>query len=84
LYKKTFLKDIKLNTNLFKDLWWASRPLSLTLAVYSTTLGAAAAYRQNLIFQTDYLFDFYLILLITTAGIAVQTANNLINDFFEC
>ncbi len=84
MYKKTFLKDIKLNTNLFKDLWWASRPLSLTLAVYSTTLGAAAAYRQNLIFQNDYLFDFYLILLITTAGIAVQTATNLINDFFEC
>ncbi|MGM0603611.1 MAG: prenyltransferase [Bacillota bacterium] len=84
LLNKTFLKDLKFNINLFKDLWWASRPLSLTLAVYSTTVGIMAAYRQELLFQNDYLFDLYLIFIITAAGISVQTATNLINDFFEC
>ena len=65
-----------------KDSWIALRPLSLTLAIGSTTLGILAAYKMGAI---DYHnpFDLFLIFLITVAGLLAQSGANLVNDYFE-
>lgn len=68
---------------LIKDSWIALRPLSLTLAVGSTTLGITAAYRQGLLFQDHMKLDVVHVILITIAGILAQSGANLINDYFE-
>jgi 1,4-dihydroxy-2-naphthoate octaprenyltransferase len=68
----------------FKEIWKASRPLSLTLAFYSTTLGMAIAHLEEKLFTGRTYFDIKLIILVTLAGIFVQTATNFINDYFEC
>ncbi|MFW5981347.1 MAG: prenyltransferase, partial [bacterium] len=70
--------------SLLKDIWRASRPLSLTLALYSTTLGIVIAYQKGHLFSGNLSRDIWIIFLVTIAGLAVQTATNFINDFFEC
>lgn len=66
-----------------KDSWIALRPLSLTLAVGSTTLGIVGAYKGGLLFKDDTTLDIIKIVLITLAGIFAQSGANLINDYFE-
>ncbi len=69
-------------SKILKEIWKASRPLSLSLALYSTTLGIVIANRElNLTLNKENLI---LIILITIAGLFVQTATNFINDYFEC
>lgn len=69
-------------TKLLKEIWIASRPLSLSLAIYSTTLGIIIAYNEiNFPLNKDNLI---LITLVTIAGLFVQTGTNFINDYFEC
>jgi 1,4-dihydroxy-2-naphthoate octaprenyltransferase len=65
------------------DSWKALRPLSLTLAVGSTTLGIVGAYRNGLLFKENPSLDIIKIILITLAGILAQSGANLINDYFE-
>ena len=65
-----------------KDSFKAFRPLSLTLAIGSTTLGIISAYRMKVINLTN-LHDILLIFLITLAGILAQSGANLVNDYFE-
>lgn len=69
---------------LFKDIWVASRPLSLTLALYSTTLGMVVAFTENKLFSGNAYWDLWKIFLVTLAGLFVQTGTNFINDYFEC
>lgn len=68
---------------LIKDLWIASRPLSLTLAIASTTLGILVAYNEGILFQNNSKLDWFKIILITIAGIGAQLGANFINDYFE-
>lgn len=68
---------------LLKDLWIASRPLSLTLAVASTTLGIVVAYKQGLLFNENLALDLLKVAMITLAGILAQLGANFINDYFE-
>lgn len=75
-----FNRDINYFKKLLKDLWIAFRPLSLTLAIGSTTIGIVAAYREGFIFESN---NFLKIFLITIAGILAQGGANLINDYFE-
>lgn len=77
-------KFIKNKSSLSKDIWRASRPLSLTLALYSTTLGIVIAHLEGNLFSGNLSRDLWLIFLVTIAGLAVQTATNFINDYFEC
>lgn len=74
-------RDRQYFVQLIKDLWIASRPFSLTLAVASTTIGILVAYRQGLI-QANFI-DISKILMITVAGILAQLGANFINDYFE-
>lgn len=76
--KKIISKD------LIKHIWIASRPLSLTLALYSTTLGIVIAYLRGELFSGNLQYDLWLIFLVTVAGLIVQTGTNFINDYFEC
>lgn len=78
-----FKRDFYYFKILMKDLWIASRPLSLTLAIGSTTLGIMAAYREGLIFNASLQNNILKIVLITIAGILAQGGANLINDYFE-
>ena len=73
-------KDKAYYKKLIKDLWIAFRPLSLTLAVASTTLGIVAAYREGMILDFSNILK---IIVITLAGIFAQGGANLINDYFE-
>ena len=70
--------------DLYINIWTASRPLSLTLALYSTTLGTAAAHLEGKLFTGNLYLDLWKIILVTTAGLIVQTGTNFINDYFEC
>ncbi|WP_242835037.1 prenyltransferase [Clostridium sartagoforme] len=65
-----------------KDSWKAFRPFSLTLAIGSTTLGIASAYKMGFI-NLNSSSDIILILIITIAGILAQSGANLVNDYFE-
>lgn len=76
-------RDLNYFKVLIKDLWIASRPLSLTLAVASTTLGIVVAYNQGYLFQSQIVLDWIKIILITVAGILAQLGANFINDYFE-
>lgn len=80
---RVFKRDLPYCKRLVKDLWIAFRPLSLTLAIGSTTLGISAAYRQGLLLNDDLKNNFIKIILITIAGILAQGGANLINDYFE-
>lgn len=71
-------------TKFLNEIWKASRPLSLTLAFYSTTLGMAVAHLEGKLFSGNLAFDLKLIFLATLAGLFVQTGTNFINDYFEC
>ena len=75
-----FKKDINYYKKLIKDLWIAFRPLSLTLAIGSTTLGIVSAYNKGFILNGSNVLK---IILITIAGILAQGGANLINDYFE-
>ncbi|MFW6288001.1 MAG: prenyltransferase, partial [bacterium] len=77
-------KSIANKNSLLKDIWRASRPLSLTLALYSTTLGIVIAHWEGKLLSGNLSYDLWLIFLVTIAGLAVQTATNFINDYFEC
>ncbi|WP_162880748.1 prenyltransferase [Paraliobacillus sediminis] len=83
---KMVLQDLpKLSKQTVYDLFKATRPLSLTLALYSTTIGMVIAYHDGYLFGASYLWlDLLKILLVTVAGLFVQTGANLINDYFEC
>lgn len=76
-------RDINYFKTLVKDVWIASRPLSLTLAVASTTLGIVVAFNQGLLFNETPGLDWFKIILITVAGILAQLGANFINDYFE-
>ena len=65
------------------DLWIALRPLSLSLAVASTTLGILMAKREGYLFSENTYLDIVKIILVTIAGMSVLGAANLINDFYE-
>lgn len=69
-------------TNL-KDLWIALRPLSLTLALASTTTGIVAAINNGAMLTYSSQEIMLLSLLITIAGLLAQSGANLINDYFE-
>ncbi len=64
------------------DSWKAFRPLSLTLAIGSTSLGMISAYRLGYLDLTSS-FDLFLIFLISIAGLLAQSGANLVNDYFE-
>lgn len=66
-----------------KDSWIAFRPLSLTLAVGSTTLGIIAAYLDGSMKNYSLGYNIFLITIITIAGILAQGGSNLVNDYFE-
>lgn len=75
----------KISKKTIYEVFIATRPLSLTLAIYSTTIGIVIAYHNGFLFQTGQLvYDLLKICLVTLAGIFVQTGANLINDYFEC
>lgn len=76
-------RDLNYFKTLVKDVWIASRPLSLTLAVASTTLGIVVAFNQGLLFNQTPGLDWFKIILITVAGILAQLGANFINDYFE-
>ena len=76
-------RDLNYFKVLIKDVWIASRPLSLTLAVASTTLGIVVAYSQGYLFNSQIGLDWFKIILITVAGILAQLGANFINDYFE-
>jgi 1,4-dihydroxy-2-naphthoate octaprenyltransferase len=79
--KMKYTKDYILK--LIKDLWIALRPLSLTLAVASTTLGMLMANREGKLFTDNLALDIFKIILVTLGGMLVQGCANLINDFYE-
>ncbi|WP_040213107.1 prenyltransferase [Clostridium polynesiense] len=68
---------------LIKDLWIALRPLSLTLALASTTLGMLMANREGLLFTSNRTLDIFKIVLVTIGGMSILGCANLINDFYE-
>ena len=76
MFNKAYIKKF------IQDSWLALRPLSLTLAIGSTTLGILAAYQMGAIHFNDP-FDLLLIFLITVAGLLAQSGANLVNDYFE-
>lgn len=65
-----------------KDSWTALRPLSLTLAIGSTTLGILSAYRLGYVDLSNKQ-HILLVILITIAGLLAQSGANLVNDYFE-
>ncbi|MGM0446327.1 MAG: prenyltransferase [Bacillota bacterium] len=69
-------------SKLLKEIWYASRPLSLSLAIYSTSLGIIISYNETNFPLNKY--NLILITLVTIAGLFVQTGTNFINDYFEC
>ncbi|MBF7096769.1 prenyltransferase [Alkalibacter mobilis] len=75
--------NVSFTIKVFKDLWVALRPLSLTLSVSSTTLGIIMAHRAGYVFSGDKSVDIIKIVLITIAGMAVLGSANLVNDFYE-
>lgn len=68
---------------LIQDLWIALRPLSLTLAVSSTTLGMLAARKSGLWLADGPALALARVLLVTLGGMLVQACANLVNDFYE-
>lgn len=66
-----------------KDLWIALRPLSLTLAVSSTTLGILMAWRSGVMIQDGAALTWARIVMVTIGGMLVQACANLVNDFYE-
>lgn len=68
---------------IIQDLWIAFRPLSLTLAISSTTIGILIAYQQGYIKFAKGQYDLLYIGLVTIAGILILSGANLINDFYE-
>ncbi|MCZ0701742.1 1,4-dihydroxy-2-naphthoate octaprenyltransferase [Natronobacillus azotifigens] len=75
----------RLTKRILMDYFYATRPLSLTLALYSTTIGIVLASHDGFLFQSDnLLIDLVKIILVTIAGLFVQAGANLINDYFEC
>ena len=72
-------RDLNYFKILIKDVWIASRPLSLTLALASTTLGIVVAYNQGYLFNSQVALDWFKIILITVAGVFVLSGVNLFN-----
>lgn len=66
-----------------QDLWIALRPLSLTLAVSSTTLGILMAWRSGVMIQDGAALTWARIVMVTIGGMLVQACANLVNDFYE-
>jgi 1,4-dihydroxy-2-naphthoate octaprenyltransferase len=69
---------------LVRDLWKASRPLSLSLALYATSVPGALAFRDGILGSGAGPRGWIRFALVTIAGLAIQGATNFINDFFEC
>lgn len=77
--------DLSLNTGWITQYVKALRLLSLTLALGGTTSGILAARRAGYIAfsGSDVVRAIPLIIVVTIAGLALQTGANLINDYFE-
>lgn len=60
----------------------ASRPATLVVAILSTSLGIIVAYRQGYIFK-DCLWDIWRMFLVTVAALLLQSAINMMNNYFE-
>lgn len=69
---------------LIRDLWIAARPFSLSLALYATSVPLALAFRTGILPGQAPGTGWLRVILVTLAGLAVQAATNLINDYFEC
>lgn len=67
---------------MLKKIFKESRPATLTVALLSTSLGIVIAYKDNYIFK-NLSWDLWKILLVTIAGLLLQSGVNLINNFFE-
>lgn len=59
-----------------------SRPATLIVSLISTTLGITVAYKKGYMFS-DLSWDILRIILVTAAGIFLQSGVNLINNYFE-
>lgn len=68
---------------LVRDLWVAARPFSLSLALYATSVPLALALREGVLPGGRPGQGLLRAILVTLAGLAVQAATNLINDYFE-
>ncbi|MCK8058972.1 MULTISPECIES: prenyltransferase [unclassified Fusibacter] len=66
-----------------KEYIIALRVFSLTLALAATTFGMISAYRAGSFNTSTPLFNVFLVIIITIAGVASQAGANLINDYFE-
>lgn len=60
----------------------AARPATLSVAVISTTLGIICAYKDGFILSNSFL-SLFKIVLVTIAGLLLQSGVNLINNYFE-
>ncbi|GAB1455374.1 1,4-dihydroxy-2-naphthoate octaprenyltransferase [Spirochaetota bacterium] len=69
---------------LARDILIAARPFSLSLALYGTSVPLALAFRTGVLPGHNPATGLLRVILVTLAGLAVLTATNLINDFFEC
>lgn len=61
----------------------ALRIFSLSLALAATSFGIIAAYREGILFKDNIIYDCFLIVIITVAGLCSQAGANLVNDYFE-
>jgi 1,4-dihydroxy-2-naphthoate octaprenyltransferase len=67
---------------MFKKIFKASRPATLVVAILSTTLGIIIAYRKGFM-SNNYLWNLWIIFLITLAALLLQSAINMMNNYFE-
>jgi 1,4-dihydroxy-2-naphthoate polyprenyltransferase len=68
---------------LIRDFWIALRPLSLTLAVASTTTGIVIAQINGFLIGLSPTWILWLVSCVLIAGLLTQSGANLINDYFE-
>ncbi|MDP4088958.1 MAG: prenyltransferase [Bacillota bacterium] len=67
---------------MFRKILAASRPATLSVSILSTFLGMIVAYRQGYIFR-NYPWDIWRIFLIASAALLLQSAVNMMNNYFE-
>lgn len=67
---------------LLKKILKASRPATLVVAILSTTLGIIIAYRQDFM-SGNFVWNLWRISLITLAALLLQSAINMMNNYFE-
>lgn len=67
---------------MLNKIFKASRPATLAVAILSTTLGIIIAYRHGYISE-NYIWNSWNILLVTLASLLLQSAINMMNNYFE-